>query len=101
MVQSWLIWNQRNTVVHRGKMRDSRWLNKRAWDYLSDFQQLQDQLNIQLPILTANTWVAPTDPTYKLNFDAAIFKELNCSGVGAIIRNGKGEVMAAMFAKGP
>ena len=82
-------------------MRDSRWLNKRAWDYLSDFQQSQDHLNIQLLILTANTWVAPTDPTYKLNFDVAIFKELNCSGVGAIIRNGKGEVMAAMSAKGP
>nr|XP_023876296.1 uncharacterized protein LOC111988743 [Quercus suber] len=101
LVQAWLIWNQRNTVVHRGKMRDPRWLNKRAREYLSEFQQSQDQLNILLPRLNANIWVAPTDPVYKLNFDAAIFKELNCSGIGAIIRNGKGEVMAAMSAKGP
>ena len=82
-------------------MSDLRWLNKRAWDYLSEFQQSQDQLIIQQSILNANTWVALSDPTYKLNFDAAIFKELNCSGVGAIIRNRKGEVMAAMSAKGP
>ena len=101
LVQSWLIWNQRNTVVHGGKMSDPRWLNKRVWDYLSEFQQSQDQLIIQETILNANTWVAPSDPTYKLNFDAAIFNELNCFGVGAIIRNGKGEVMAAMSTKGP
>ncbi|XP_075655242.1 uncharacterized protein LOC142625480 [Castanea sativa] len=46
-------------------------------------------------------WKAPPEPAFKLNIDAAIFKELNCSGVGAIIRNGKGEVMAALSAKGP
>ena len=51
--------------------------------------------------MTAKTWDAPPDPAFKLNFDAAIFKELNCSEVGAIIRNGKGEVMVAMSAKGP
>ena len=101
LVQSWLIWSQRNTVVHGGKMKDPRWLNKRAWDYLNEFQQSQDQLNPQLQRSTTNTWVAPTDPVYKLNFDAAIFKELNCSGVGVIIRNANGEVMAAMSAKGP
>ena len=82
-------------------MKDPRWLNKRAWDYLNEFQQSQDQLNPQLQRLTTNTWVAPTDLVYKLNFDATIFKELNCSGVGVIIRNANGEVMAAMSAKGP
>lgn len=38
---------------------------------------------------------------FKLNFDCAIFSDLNYSGVGAIIHNGKGEVMATMSAKGP
>ena len=46
-------------------------------------------------------WKPPPDPVFKLNFDAAIFSELNGSGVGVIIRNCKGEVMAAMTAKGP
>ena len=38
---------------------------------------------------------------YKLNFDAAIFSRLEKSGIGAIIRNDKSEVMAGMSAIGP
>ena len=38
---------------------------------------------------------------FKVNFDATIFVELNCSGFGAIIRNDKGELMVAMSVKGP
>ena len=38
---------------------------------------------------------------YKLNFDASIFQDGENSGVGAIIRNDRGEVMAALSAKGP
>ena len=38
---------------------------------------------------------------FKLNFNVAIFSDLNYSGVGAIIHNGKGEVMAVMSTKGP
>lgn len=47
------------------------------------------------------TWQFPPDLAFKLNFDAEIFSNLNCSGMGAIIRNGKGEIMEAMFTKGP
>ena len=46
-------------------------------------------------------WQPPLPPVLKLNFDAATFADLNCSGVGAIIRNDKGEVMASMSARGP
>ena len=40
-------------------------------------------------------------PCFQVKFYAAIFSDLNMSGVGVIIRNCKGEVMAAMIAKGP
>lgn len=38
---------------------------------------------------------------FKLNFYAAIFKDEETSGFGAIIRNESGEVMAALSGKGP
>ncbi|KAL0012535.1 hypothetical protein SO802_007643 [Lithocarpus litseifolius] len=38
---------------------------------------------------------------YKLNFDAAIFTDKGRSGVGAVIRNERGEVMATLSAMGP
>ena len=44
LVQSWLIWNQRNKMVHGGQMMDPRWLNKRALDYLDEYKKSQVQL---------------------------------------------------------
>ena len=38
---------------------------------------------------------------FKLNFEAAIFKDEKATGIGAIIRNERGEVMAAFSGKGP
>ena len=38
---------------------------------------------------------------YKLNFDATIFSGMEKFGIGAIIQNKKGEVMAGMSAIGP
>ncbi|KAK9987004.1 hypothetical protein SO802_031955 [Lithocarpus litseifolius] len=76
LVQAWLIWNQRNKIVHRGKFQDSR---QSTWD----------------------TWQPPPPSVFKLNFDAVLFSTLNSYGFGAVIRNEKGEVMAVMAAKGP
>ena len=38
---------------------------------------------------------------FKLNFDATMFTEQQSSGIGAIIQNAQGEVMAGMSTKGP
>ena len=38
---------------------------------------------------------------YKLKYDAPLFSDLGKTGVGVVIRNEKGEVMAAMTACGP
>ncbi|XP_065621034.1 uncharacterized protein LOC136063918 [Quercus suber] len=102
LVQSWLIWNQRNRVVHGGQMMDPRGLNKRALDYLDEYKKSQVQL-AAIPVMAPAriSWKPPPTSTYKLNFDAAIFPDLNCSRFGAIIRNEEGEVMAGMSVKGP
>ena len=38
LVQVWLIWNQRNRVVHGGKFHDPGWLNNRATEFLEKFR---------------------------------------------------------------
>ena len=100
-MQAWLIWNQRNTIIYGGKLKDPNWLNKRAVEFLQEFQQAQDQLNIPATQPSVTVWQPPPTSVFKLNFDAAIFAELKCSGFSAIIRNEKGEVMATMSIKGP
>ncbi|XP_075636927.1 uncharacterized protein LOC142609203 [Castanea sativa] len=86
-VLAWIIWNQRNCVVHGDQLKDPKCLNKRAKDFVLEFQQAQ--------------WQPPPPDVYKLNFDAIVFLRLNKIGIGTIIRNDKGEVMAAMSAIGP
>ena len=88
-------------MVYGGKLKDPRWLNKRAKEFLEDFHHALGQLRIPVIRPGDNVWHPPPESSFKLNFDAAIFLELNCSRVGAMIRNERGEVMAAMSARGP
>ena len=46
------------------------------------------------------TWQPPPETLFKLNFDGACFDEGTVSGYGAVIRNEKGEVMAALAVQG-
>lgn len=49
----------------------------------------------------SEVWKPPPSLVFKLNFDVAIFLKSHRAGFGAIIRNDKGGVMAAMATKGP
>ena len=51
LVQAWLIWNQRNLIIHGGKLKEPTQLNKRAVDYLAKYNQAQEQL--VMPITTS------------------------------------------------
>ena len=101
LAQTWLIWDQRNTIIYGGKLKELNWLNKRAVEFLNEFQQAQDQLAILATQASVTVWQPPPTSIFKLNFDAVVFAKLKCSGFGAIIRNEKDEVMAAMSIKGP
>ncbi|XP_075659014.1 uncharacterized protein LOC142628865 [Castanea sativa] len=50
---------------------------------------------------SGEVWQPPPPMEYKLNFDAAIFSGMEKSGIGAIIKNEKGAVMAGMSVVGP
>ena len=86
MIQAWVIWNQINSVLHGGKLKEPGWLNKRAAEF-SEFQQVQQHLAVPITQATGSVWRPPNQSWFKLNFDAAIFKEQNNSGFGAVIWN--------------
>lgn len=46
-------------------------------------------------------WIPPTEGEFKTNFDGAMFEENNNAGIGIIVRNSRGEVMAALSEKIP
>ena len=47
----------------------------------------------------SQVWQPPERTMYKLNFDAAVFANMTASGIGVIIRNNRGQVMAALSSK--
>ncbi|XP_065615750.1 uncharacterized protein LOC112038379 [Quercus suber] len=40
-------------------------------------------------------WIPPSAPTLKVNYDGAVFRETNEAGLGAVIRNSAGRVVAS------
>lgn len=109
LVQAWLIWNQRSTVVHGGCYHDPVGLNKRAVALMEEYRQSQVHFRTAPATQAAGVvlqsdglaWEPPPSSVFKLNFDVAIFKELDRSGFRAVVRNDKGEAMAAMSAISP
>ena len=57
-------------------------------------------MTIPVSVGLLHAWQPLEGLMYKLNFDATIFIDISASGVGAIIRNASGQVMAALSLKG-
>ena len=53
-----------------------------------------------IPVSASQAWQPPQRDFFKLNFDGACFNNGADSGYGAVVRNGNGEVMAVILAKG-
>ena len=90
LVQCWLIWNQRNTVVCGGKLQDPTQLNIRARDYLEEYKEAKNQLAILAHAMPRQSWRPPYGSVYKLNFDVAVFTQIGAFGCGVVVRNEMG-----------
>ena len=88
-------------VVHGRQLQEPSALNHCARDVLEEYQQTQMQMLIPNPALSVEVWCPPPSSRFKLNFDAALFADLDEIGMRAIVRNDKGEVMAVISAGGP
>ena len=89
-VQCWLIWNQRNTIVHGGIIQDPSRLNQRAKDLLEEFRVAHQHLMVTDMAASVQSWRPPSGESYKLNFDATVFEDTGSSGFGVIIQNYRG-----------
>ena len=73
VTQAWIIWNQRNTVVHGRNMKEPGWLNRRAAEYLDEPKKAEENHMITSTAASRLVWQAPPPVEYKLNFDALGF----------------------------
>lgn len=72
-------------------------ISQRAYDALMEYRSTQPRkTQIGLSIRPSARWSPPLVGWYKTNFDAMIFKEEDRAGVGVVIRDTNGLVMASL-----
>uniref|UniRef100_A0A2N9I833 Reverse transcriptase domain-containing protein n=1 Tax=Fagus sylvatica TaxID=28930 RepID=A0A2N9I833_FAGSY len=96
---TWLIWFHCNRQRLDQPTDEIDRLYPRALELLTEFHQAQDnhsQTSHATEPSTRTKWKLPIPDRFKVNFDGATFAETNEAGLGAIIRNHQGEVMASL-----
>ena len=93
-VTAWLIWYNRNQVVHESQGLPSTQIWNFAQWIQSDYKEavIINLLRQQPPEVG---WATPPPGVYKINVDGATFEDGRPSGVGAVIRDCRGIVVAA------
>ncbi|XP_059446364.1 uncharacterized protein LOC132177903 [Corylus avellana] len=94
------IWMRRNKWVHEGNFINPNVLTKEAQAYVHEFQKV-NELATSATDENVNKnenvkWSAPTQGWLKVNWDVAIDKAGGRMGIGAIVREEKGNVIATM-----
>ncbi|KAI5351689.1 hypothetical protein L3X38_004580 [Prunus dulcis] len=95
----WDIWNDRNNLLFQGRSLESVSVFNKALAYHTEFYSVNlapiCSHNRQGPSQSSVNWHAPLDGQYKINVDGAAKLARLMRGVGAMIRNGNKEFMAA------
>ncbi|XP_059436514.1 uncharacterized protein LOC132169501 [Corylus avellana] len=94
------IWKRRNNVLHGGMfIHPNRLIHeaKEAHEMFLEANQKQDSLNeiLREPGVDAEVWRCPPPGFYKINWDVGMDERSNRLGVGVLIRDSFGEIIAA------
>nr|POE62458.1 hypothetical protein CFP56_26389 [Quercus suber] len=96
VISTWLIWNRRNASHFGRSSQPLESVNIRAGALLQEFIAVQDDDPSLPKPAVMHQWRPPEYGTYKVNFDAAIFKSSNTAGIGVIIRDWGGQAIGAL-----
>jgi hypothetical protein len=93
------IWTQRNKWIHEGCFASPSDILKRFDAFIAEYAKAQEQnrpLEPKNMIDRGKAWTAPNSGWKKANWDVSINKDQGNVGVGVIIRDEKGGIVAAM-----
>lgn len=81
----WVLWNNRNAVLHGSECRDPHEMISFAGNYRLRYEEARIHFDIITPPEAAVYWSPPTAPFVKLNVDASMVGDL--TGIGVVARN--------------
>ncbi|XP_024042628.1 uncharacterized protein LOC112099434 [Citrus clementina] len=97
-VTCWTIWTARNKLIFEAKKPGYQMSVATAEALLEAYQRVKPSgliCGADKEKKTAKAWLPPPPSWFKVNVDAAIRKEKNLSGLGAVIRDATGNIIAA------
>ena len=96
----WGIWKSRNKVWYRGKRRPGPVIVKSSLKLLEDFQSANERpCRPRTENQYSTTWKPPPPGSFKVNVDGALFLKTKQSGVGVMVHDKEGNVIATMSKK--
>ena len=99
-VTAWAVWHHRNKSRLQAATIPLNQVAGFAESFLQSFVAGHRQ---GLPPVCSSTgpvkWKPPSASSVKINFDGALFGESDYAGLGVVIRNSNGKVLAALFEK--
>ena len=91
----WALWNRRNNLRLGKKVEPLTHLLQQAKQRLGDFQH-HNTARVEPVGHPPTSWQPPGPFQYKVNVDEALFEADNTAGLGVVIRNEHGQVMASL-----
>ncbi|KAL0003155.1 hypothetical protein SO802_016936 [Lithocarpus litseifolius] len=98
---AWTIWSRRNQLRISNKPYPLTQVIPSAKQMLQDFTQAQPPVSTLLPRPQRETpkWEPPPSPSLKINFDGAFFRDKDEAGLGVVVRDSHGKVIASLVEK--
>ena len=91
----WMVWNCRNKVIFENKEPSHAGIWNKAAIYTLEFMEINKRDMVTSGNLVTRWSLPPLEPSFKWNIAISQSKVSSTVGLGLLVRNSKGEVMAA------
>jgi ribonuclease HI len=95
----WALWQRRNKLRLNQEVDSINHVGLQAKSYLEEYMRENEPSNPKPQPALAVRWIPSRKHRYKVNYDGAVFKETNAAGIGVIVRDSSGLVMASLSQK--
>ena len=95
-VTTWCIWQQQNQVQNQQLHHSIDQLSQVAAEWLAEFVAAQPTTPTRAIQISLIQWKTSPPNSFKVNYDGSVCSSSNCSGIGVVIRDHDGLVIASL-----
>lgn len=97
---AWVLWHNRNEVRLGGVRKPGNVLLQWTLQFLEEYYAAVDlPQSLSALAIQGLSWTPPSAPSFKIHVDVATFSEQGALGIGVVMRDNQGQVVAALRRK--